>query len=220
MAKAVMKMILGICFRFLAFYLFPLCIVLMLYSLLALVYKDCIMETNFLLALLSIPVFAFVFLLYKKLFGVYSVQNGIKYDFLYIATAFVFMILYFAGLFALKKLEVELSVSWVLNCIGSSFLAAFSEEIFFRAITASYLKNHFSEMLKCDLLVILISSFVFALLHFVNLCFSDFTLSNVLEQIFYSFCLGIFLAFLYLKTSHLWSCILIHFLWDLFVTLC
>ena len=101
----------------------------------------------------------------------------------------------------------------LLNC------AVISEEIFFRGIIISYLKKIFKEKLKGDFYIIFISSILFTLLHFLNLSYTHIIIANLLQQVFAAFCFGIFLGSIYLINRHLRICILIHFLWDLFVSL-
>ncbi len=101
----------------------------------------------------------------------------------------------------------------LLNCAG------ISEEIFFRGIFISYLKKIFKEKLKGDFYIIFISSILFTLLHFLNLSYTHIIIANLLQQVFAAFCFGIFLGSIYLINRHLRICILIHFLWDLFVSL-
>jgi len=217
MAKDVMKIILGIALRFVVFFLFPIFIIVEALMLLPLLRIE--IDVNFMMSVVSILIFSIVYFVYKKIFGFYSVQidrkNVVKYDCMYSALFVLFMILYSAVLFIAKKLDVQFEKSSLLPRIAFNIAIGFTEEVFFRGILVSYLEKK----LNTNVLILFISSLLFAVFHFVNLTFESFELSDALLQVFITFCTGSFWGSLYIMTGKLWLCMLLHSLWNIFADL-
>lgn len=94
--------------------------------------------------------------------------------------------------------------------VFSTLITVFCEELLFREITHNCLK----EFVKQDYLRILISSAIFALLHFVNV-FGGVDITFVLAQVGYTFVLGLILGLIKEKGAGLIVLTSFHFLFNL-----
>lgn len=210
-----------ILFLNIAFFLFPLLIIFAVCYLIVFILPEIHLEINFLLGIITVPVSLVTFIIYKNSFGFYKSTNSFntrrKYDLLFISIIILFMLLF--SIIQFNNITLRQSINWSLfiDNIGSALFASTLEELFFRGILISYLSRKYAKNSKCIQYVVLISTFLFGLAHFINLFFNNVSFSDVIKQFFVVFCLGFFLCSLYLKTSHLWSCIIIHFLWNLFI---
>ncbi len=93
--------------------------------------------------------------------------------------------------------------------VFANLITAFCEELLFREITHNCLK----EFIKQDYLRILISSMIFALLHFVNF-FGGMNILSVLAQVGYTFVLGLILGLIKEKGVGLIALVSFHFLFN------
>lgn len=103
----------------------------------------------------------------------------------------------------------ELVWLFLIKCL----LIGLSEELLFRGIVFYALSDYFKKRERSCLLPVLLSSFIFALLHFINL-FDGAGILAVLQQVGYSFLIGAMLAVVLLKTQNLWLCVFLHALFD------
>ena len=183
--------------------------------------EDVYSGINLFLGIFSVPIYLTVYFLYKKRFGFYNPETPSferkKICFIYLDIMLGFFVINSIFLIVTNKPGFNVSKASVLSCLGSALLAGLAEEIFFRGIIISYLITRFSEKQKCNLFVLFVSSILFAVLHLLNLHFDFVKIIDSLQQILAAFCFGIFLGSLYLKTGHLWPCVLIHFSWDFYI---
>ena len=93
--------------------------------------------------------------------------------------------------------------------VFNTLVTAFCEELLFREITHNCLK----ETIKQDYLRILISSSIFAILHFVNF-FGGMDILSVLAQVGYTFVLGLILGLIKEKGAGLIALVSFHFLFN------
>ncbi len=218
--------VLGLFLLFIQYFVFP---VLALYGVMYLGYpfikkishKDVYSGINLFLGIISVPIYLAVYFSYKRRFGFYNPETRFferkKNNLIYLGIIMFFFVINSSFLFVANKPDLKVSKTSLLSCLGSALFAGLAEEIFFRGIIISYLRTRFSEKQKCNILVLFVSSILFAVLHLLNLHFNFITIMDAFQQLFATFCMGIFLGSLYLKTGHLWPCILIHFIWDLYI---
>lgn len=183
--------------------------------------EDVYSGINLFLGIFFVPIYLAVYFLYKKRFGFYNPETPSferkKICFIYLGIILGFFVINSIFLIVTNKSGFNVSKASVLSCLGSALLAGLAEEIFFRGIIISYLATRFSKKQKCNLFVLFVSSILFAVLHLLNLHFDFVKIIDSLQQILAAFCFGIFLGSLYLKTGHLWPCVLIHFSWDFYI---
>jgi len=99
--------------------------------------------------------------------------------------------------------------NWVLLYI--MLIPGIWEEIAFRGVILNLQLKKYS---RVDSAIIL-NGIIFGLLHFQNIL-AGYDLFYVLSQVFYASCLGIALAYIYVKTESLLPCIMFHYLVDTF----
>jgi membrane protease YdiL (CAAX protease family) len=87
------------------------------------------------------------------------------------------------------------------------------EEIAFRGVILNLLLRKFSNLTS-----IILNGILFGLIHFFNIL-SGYSLYDVLNQVFYTSCLGVALAYIYVKTKSLLPCMLFHYLFNTFLQL-
>lgn len=95
----------------------------------------------------------------------------------------------------------------------------FFEEILIRGIVLDTLLNKYDKTKKGIFSSILISSFVFGIIHFINLSFG-LNIYAVIVQVIFCFIFGIYLGALYARTRNIYACSIIHGLWDLSTAIC
>lgn len=99
--------------------------------------------------------------------------------------------------------------NWVL--LYFMLIPGIWEEIAFRGVILNLQLKKYS---KVDSAIIL-NGIIFGLLHFQNIL-AGYDLLFVLSQVFYASCLGIALAYIYVKTESLLPCMMFHYLVDTF----
>lgn len=107
-----------------------------------------------------------------------------------------------------KQCEIirpELIPLLLLNCL----LTSLAEEYVFRILLYSELKNVFPNKGKKIVFSCLISSLIFACIHFLNLL-SGAGIIPTLMQVGYSFLIGCLLCITYEKTNNYWIIVIIH----------
>jgi membrane protease YdiL (CAAX protease family) len=100
---------------------------------------------------------------------------------------------------------------FLIECFSISFF----EEIVFRGIVLILLIQKLPSTKKGMYLAIFISSLIFGLSHLVNL-FGGISLTDVLQQVGYSFLMGLMWAVVYLKTKNIWWSVLLHSAYNFF----
>lgn len=105
--------------------------------------------------------------------------------------------------------RLDLLWLFIIKCV----LIGVTEELLFRGIVVSALYSSLKQKRRGAFLTVLVSSAVFAVFHFINL-FGKSAFLTVLMQVGYSFLIGAMLAALFLKTGGLWTCVIIHALFD------
>lgn len=104
--------------------------------------------------------------------------------------------------------RVDLLWLFVLKCLS----VALMEELFFRALLLSFVRERLKGKLSTGLTV-LITAAIFGLSHLLNLFFGGGVGATFL-QVGYTFLLGCMFATLFLHTGNLWLCVGVHFVFD------
>lgn len=103
----------------------------------------------------------------------------------------------------------------------TTFLLAASEEISFRGLILNALFEKYGDTYKGTWKSIILSSFLFALVHFANFVYVQ--PSAVLAQVISAFFAGLYFGAIFFNSRNLFSCIIIHYILDwlaLFVGYC
>ncbi|MBD3342917.1 MAG: CPBP family intramembrane metalloprotease [Candidatus Lokiarchaeota archaeon] len=111
----------------------------------------------------------------------------------------------FVNLFMAPQPDNLGSFSWVYNLRPGIW-----EEVAFRGVILTMLLKKYSKRTS-----IIIDGVLFGLIHLMNLLFGADLLSTVV-QIVYATILGFFLAYMYVKTESIVSCVITHYLIDVF----
>ena len=111
----------------------------------------------------------------------------------------------FSLLFSLPQADSLGAFGWIY-----SLRPGIWEEIAFRGVVLTMLLKKYSEKHA-----IIIDGLLFGLIHFMNILFGA-GLLETLTQFAYATILGFFLAYMYIKTESLVSCIITHYLIDVF----
>ncbi|HPG42719.1 MAG TPA: CPBP family intramembrane metalloprotease [Acholeplasmataceae bacterium] len=98
-----------------------------------------------------------------------------------------------------------------IECLSIGFF----EEILFRGILLFVLLDIFSNRKYGVLLAIVFSSLIFGSLHILNV-FEGASMNVIIEQIGYSFLMGMLWAVMYLKTKNVWLVMLLHATYNFF----
>lgn len=100
-----------------------------------------------------------------------------------------------------------------ISTVGMSLMAGCCEEATFRGLPASYLMRQWDKE-KQVLTTVLFTSTIFGLFHISNLVAGADLKSTVL-QVYTSFCMGVLLCAIYLRTGNLLVTIILHTLHDI-----
>jgi len=84
------------------------------------------------------------------------------------------------------------------------------EEVAFRGVILNLQLKKYSKLTS-----VIVNGILFGLFHFVNLLFGV-PLDYVIFQVFYASCIGVALAYIYVKTESLLPCIILHYLYNSF----
>lgn len=107
-----------------------------------------------------------------------------------------------------EKLITQPSRTIVLDFIITNILIAFFEEILFRSLVLSLLINSNKNYgVKKS---IFISSLLFGLIHFINLFSLPYLILGTISQVIYTFCFGILLSTIYIKSRNIFIPIFLH----------
>lgn len=96
-----------------------------------------------------------------------------------------------------------------------TFATAFLEEIVFRSVILTSLLQMVEPTRKNIFFMVLLSSFLFGIMHFINL-FEGASFGATILQVGYSFLMGCLWAVVFLKTKSIWGSIILHFLYNFF----
>lgn len=107
------------------------------------------------------------------------------------------------------------SVYMIIIVIIEQIFVGIFEEFLFRGLVLNTLlakmkHNGFKE----KLVAIVVSSFLFGIVHLLNLFSEPQMINNTLAQVFYAVFIGIFLGALYLRTNNIWVVAIYHALVD------
>lgn len=91
-----------------------------------------------------------------------------------------------------------------------------AEEFLCRGIMTETLEEHYGTEWSGSLKAILISSFIFGLIHFTNLILGA-SFIGVFGQVLNAFAIGVVFAVIYLRTGNLWVTVVIHAIWDFLI---
>ena len=119
------------------------------------------------------------------------------------------------GLFFKENIVINFQISTFITELLVLIISVIIEEFLFRIILIDYLQNIIKAKYK-NILVILISSFAFSLMHAIN--FFGNSPINVLIQMGYTFILGIVLSILTISIDGLILPIIGHFIFNFFNT--
>lgn len=108
-----------------------------------------------------------------------------------------------------KIIRPDLIWLFAINCLG----VAVMEESLFRGIIQEIAANRFKGKACEKLLIVSVTSAVFALFHLFNL-FAGAGIGATLLQVGYSFLIGAMLSAVLLKTNNLWLCVAMHALFN------
>ena len=111
----------------------------------------------------------------------------------------------FTKLFATPQPEYLGAFAWIY-----ALRPGIWEEIAFRGVVVTMLLKKYSKKTS-----VIIDGILFGLVHLMNLLFGADLIATIV-QIAYASILGFFLAYMYIKTRNLLSCILTHYLIDVF----
>jgi membrane protease YdiL (CAAX protease family) len=98
-----------------------------------------------------------------------------------------------------------------IECLSVGFF----EEILFRGILLFVLLDIFLNKKYGVILAVVLSSLIFGSLHIFNL-FDGASMSVIIEQIGYSFLMGMLWAVMYLKTKNIWLVMILHATYNFF----
>ncbi len=103
-------------------------------------------------------------------------------------------------------------VSWnsVFIFTITILLVSINEEIWLRALVLNLLSTKFDSTRRDELKAVLISAFIFGVMHLSNLPYMD--IINVMVQMINACAGGILFGAIYVKTRNIWGLIVIHFL--------
>ncbi|MEN8078756.1 CPBP family intramembrane glutamic endopeptidase [Clostridioides difficile] len=107
-----------------------------------------------------------------------------------------------------ENLIIMPSKTIVSYFIITNISIGFFEEIIFRGLTLNLLIN--SNKNYSIKKAIFISSLLFGLIHFINLFSSPYLILGTLSQVIYTFCLGILLSSIYIKSRNIFIPIFLH----------
>ena len=90
------------------------------------------------------------------------------------------------------------------------FSVALTEELVFRVLLCSYFFNYIKQRKNAFIYTVLLTSFLFALWHFVTLAFTHGALNAFIHALYF-FLIGLVMSFTYYKVKNIWITVLIHF---------
>lgn len=109
--------------------------------------------------------------------------------------------------------EFPLKPFWgILLFTADMILIGISEEIIFRGVILSNLREHFGNSTAGIWKSALISSVLFALAHVTNIF--ELTMVEFLDRLFFCFGMGMILAAIYIRCGNIWVAALLHTLVD------
>lgn len=106
-------------------------------------------------------------------------------------------------------------LSYFIACLFIAFTTGLFEEVLVRGFVINNLKRHYGDSVSSLKRIVIVSSVLFGVLHFVNL--SGFALAQILEtlaQVLSSIVIGMFFALVYLESKNIWAVVIVHALID------
>lgn len=100
--------------------------------------------------------------------------------------------------------SLQLNISYLLKCVLLFFVVAIMEEVIFRGYILHHLMQDFNKWIA-----LIISAFLFALMHAANPSVTFFSVFNI-------FIAGCLLGINYIYTKNLWFAVFLHFSWNFF----
>lgn len=120
------------------------------------------------------------------------------------------------GLYAIANVavgEAEVNIPIILKALIYFLLVGIGEEFLARAVSAESLLEHFGLTHGGILKACIVSGTIFGAMHVVNFLF-DADASSVIMQVFSTAGMGMLFAAIYFRSGNLWSCVVLHMLWD------
>ena len=144
-----------------------------------------------------------------------SFFKGFKYIIPEFIIATIFLII---SIMTISSSSMPINVLSIVNLLIYCLFIGIVEEFLCRGWLLNEFLERFSKNKKEIILSIIFSSFVFGVIHFLNLG----TGQNLIEtciQVVNAGVAGIFLALVYYKTKNIWLVVFSHFYWDFSITL-
>ncbi|HIX29264.1 MAG TPA: CPBP family intramembrane metalloprotease [Candidatus Blautia stercoravium] len=109
-----------------------------------------------------------------------------------------------------------ISTLQVISFFMNTMLGVIFEELVFRGIIQNMIVEKYEVCKKSVWKGIVTSSFIFALMHLLNLIGQPYFILGTVTQVIYTFCLGIMLGVVYFFSKNIWTVILLHFIFNIF----
>lgn len=88
------------------------------------------------------------------------------------------------------------------------------EETLFRGIIQNYIVEDFEKKGKSSWQALCIASAIFGAVHLLNLLGHPYLILGTFVQVIYTFCVGIIIGTLYWTTKNIWSCFILHYIFN------
>jgi membrane protease YdiL (CAAX protease family) len=116
-----------------------------------------------------------------------------------------------------QSMVYNLSFAEYVMYIFKTFSVAFWEELLFRYYLFTIIFYHLSRKMNAYA-VVLLTSLIFALIHFLNLFNPNIFKLSIIIQVFFAFGIGVLLQSIFLRTKNLMTAMVIHFAVNIFGT--
>ncbi len=130
----------------------------------------------------------------------------------FICGGFLFLFTLYVLIMNLLSVEAYLSIEVIAN-IFSAIMIGVLEELIWRGALLNVLLRRETGTARNPLPSVLISSLIFGLGHYCNLVFGSPFLEITL-QVYAAICMGVLLAAIYIRSRNIWTCALLHALWN------
>ena len=153
-------------------------------------------------------------LLYKNNYIFSEKRESFKSGFKYIVPEFIMATIFLIiSISTIASSSMPINVFSIINLLVYCIFIGIVEEFLCRGWLLNEFLERFSNNKKEIILSIIFSSFIFGIIHFINIDASQ-NFIQTLVQVLNAGVSGIFLALVYYKTKNIWLVVFAHFYWD------